>query len=44
MKLKQLFLGFLIVASCVSKAQDTPKKVLFTINETPYYTDEFKRV
>ncbi len=44
MKLKQLLLGFLIVATCVSKAQDTPKKVLFTINETPYYTDEFKRV
>ncbi|WP_432671666.1 peptidylprolyl isomerase [Flavobacterium sp. SM2513] len=44
MKLKQLFLGFLIMATCVSKAQDTPKKVLFTIDETPYYTDEFKRV
>ena len=44
MKLKQLFLSFLIVATCVSKAQDAPKKVLFTINETPYYTDEFKRV
>ena len=44
MKLKQLLLGFLIVATSVSKAQDTPKKVLFTINETPYYTDEFKRV
>jgi peptidyl-prolyl cis-trans isomerase SurA len=44
MKLKQLFLGFLIVASCVSNAQETSKKVLFSINETPYYTDEFKRV
>ena len=44
MKLKQLFLGFLIVATCVSKAQDSPKKVLFTIDEKPYYTDEFKRV
>lgn len=44
MKLKQLLLGFLIVFSCVSKAQDRPKKVLFTIDETSYYTDEFKRV
>jgi len=44
MKLKQLLLGFLIMSSCVSKAQDSPKKVLFTINEIPYYTDEFKRV
>lgn len=44
MKLKQLLLGFLIVTSCVSIAQNTTKKVLFTINETPYYTDEFKRV
>lgn len=44
MKLKQLLLGFLIVSAGVCKAQVTPKRVLFTINETPYYTDEFKRV
>ena len=44
MKLKQLLLGFLIVTSCVSTAQNTAKKVLFTIDEAPYYTDEFKRV
>ncbi len=44
MKLKQLLLGFLIVAGSVSQAQQTPKKALFTIDETPFYTDEFKRV
>ncbi len=44
MKLKQFFLVFLIATTCVSKAQDSSKKVLFTINENPYYTDEFKRV
>lgn len=44
MKLKQFFLVFLMVATCVSNAQDASKKVLFTINENPYYTDEFKRV
>ncbi|CAM4044978.1 peptidylprolyl isomerase [Flavobacterium antarcticum] len=44
MKLKQLLLGFLLVTAFVSKAQDSSKRILFTINETPYYTDEFKRV
>ena len=44
MKLKQLLLGFLIVAGSVSQEQQTPKKALFTIDETPFYTDEFKRV
>ncbi len=44
MKLKQLLLGFLIVTACVSYAQDASKKVLFTIDKTSYYTDEFKRV
>lgn len=44
MKLKQLVFGLLIVSSSLAKAQDTPKKVLFTIDDKPYYTDEFKRV
>ena len=44
MNLRQLLFGFLVVASSVTKAQESPKKVLFTIDETPYYTDEFKRV
>lgn len=28
----------------VSKAQNNPKEVLFTIDDKPYYTDEFERV
>lgn len=44
MKLKLLFLGFLMAATSMVKAQNTPQKVLFTINDTPFYTDEFKRV
>lgn len=44
MKLKHLLCSFLLVSSAISIAQETSKKVLFTIDETPYYTDEFKRV
>ena len=44
MKLKQLVFGLLMIATAFAKAQDTPKKVLFTIDDKPYYTDEFKRV
>ena len=44
MKLKQLVFGLLMIATALGKAQDTPKKVLFTIDDKPYYTDEFKRV
>lgn len=44
MNLRQLLFGFLIIVTSLSSAQETAKKVLFTINDTPYYTDEFKRV
>jgi peptidyl-prolyl cis-trans isomerase SurA len=44
MKLKHVLFGFLIVAGASAKAQETAKKVLFTIDEAPHYTDEFKRV
>ena len=44
MKLKQLFLGFLMTSAFISQAQNNPQKVLFTIDNKPYYTDEFKRV
>jgi peptidyl-prolyl cis-trans isomerase SurA len=44
MNLKQLLISFVLVASSIATAQETPKKVLFTIDKTPYYTDEFKRV
>lgn len=43
MKLKHLFLGLLMGFSFIAKAQAT-KEVLFTINDKPYYTDEFIRV
>ncbi|MDD3004022.1 peptidylprolyl isomerase [Flavobacterium sp.] len=44
MKLKQLFLGFMIASTLSSQAQNNSQKVLFTIDNKPYYTDEFKRV
>jgi peptidyl-prolyl cis-trans isomerase SurA len=44
MNLKHLLFGFLIVTSAIAKAQDSSKKVLFTIDDAPFYTDEFKRV
>lgn len=44
MKLKHLLCSFLLVCSAATIAQQTSKKVLFTIDDTPFYTDEFKRV
>lgn len=44
MKLKQLFLGLIMCLAFTSNAQNKSKEVLFTINEKPYYTDEFVRV
>ncbi len=44
MKLKQLFFGLLLSLHLVNYAQDGKKEVLFTIDENPYYTDEFIRV
>ncbi|CAM3639214.1 peptidyl-prolyl cis-trans isomerase [Flavobacterium saliperosum S13] len=44
MKLKQVLLGLFIAANAVSFAQDNKKEVLFTINDKPYYTEEFARV
>lgn len=42
--MKKVFLGLFLVMSFVSKAQTSPKEVLFTIDNKPYYTDEFERV
>jgi peptidyl-prolyl cis-trans isomerase SurA len=42
--MRKLFLGFLLVMSSIINAQDKPKEVLFTIDDKPYYTDEFERV
>lgn len=44
MKLKKVLLGISLCVSTLSFAQQTKKEVLFTINENPYYTDEFVRV
>ncbi len=42
--MKKVFLGFLLVANLIVSAQNKPKEVLFTIDDKPYYTDEFERV
>ena len=44
MKLKKFFFGLLFLISCASSAQTNLKEVLFTINDKPYYTDEFTRI
>lgn len=44
MRLKQFFFGFFILVSISGVAQEISKEVLFTINEKPFYTDEFARI
>jgi peptidyl-prolyl cis-trans isomerase SurA len=44
MKMKQLFFGVLLSLNLIGYAQDSKKEVLFTIDDKPYYTDEFLRV
>lgn len=44
MKLKKVLLGFSLFISAASFSQQAKKEVLFTIDEKPYYTDEFIRV
>jgi peptidyl-prolyl cis-trans isomerase SurA len=44
MNFKQLFLSVAFLVICHANAQTKSKDVLFTINEKPYYTDEFSRV
>ena len=44
MKVTKIILGLLLTASSVSFAQTVKKEVLFTVDEKPYYTDEFSRV
>lgn len=43
MKIKHLLFGLLLAGSAAI-AQKSKKEVLFTINDKPYYTDEFLRV
>ena len=42
--MKQLFFGLLLSLHFISYSQTSKKEVLFTINDKPYYTDEFSRV
>jgi len=42
--MKQLVLGLLLSLNIAAFAQTTKKEVLFTIDDKPYYTDEFTRV
>ena len=44
MSFKQFFFGLLFLMSFVNNAQNNSKEVLFTINDKPYYTDEFSRI
>jgi peptidyl-prolyl cis-trans isomerase SurA len=44
MNLKQFFFGLIFFTSITGFAQKNSREVLFTINEKPYYTDEFARI
>ena len=43
MKIKQLFAGLLLFLQFITYSQTIKKEVLFTIDDKPYYTDEFSR-
>lgn len=42
--MKQLFFGLLLSLNFIGFAQNSMKEVLFTIDNKPYFTDEFSRV
>ncbi len=44
MKTKQLLFGLFLLLNITVQAQQSTKKVLFTIEDKPYFTDEFVRV
>lgn len=44
MKFKKVLLGLCLCVSALSFSQEVKKEVLFTVDGTPYYTDEFARV
>ena len=44
MSFKLFFFGLFFLISFASNAQTNTKEVLFTVNEKPYYTDEFSRI
>ena len=42
--MKQLLFGLFLALNMTAHAQEATNKVLFTIDNKPYYTDEFVRV
>jgi peptidyl-prolyl cis-trans isomerase SurA len=44
MRIRQLFFSLLLTLNFIGNAQNVKKEVLFTIDDKPYYTDEFSRV
>ncbi len=42
--MKQIFFSLMLAWSFSVNAQNKPKEILFTIDDKPYYTDEFERV
>jgi peptidyl-prolyl cis-trans isomerase SurA len=44
MKMKKLLLGLFLTLNLAAVAQSSKKEVLFSIDDKPYYTDEFARV
>ena len=42
--MKQVFIYLILTLSFSVNAQNKSKEVLFTINDKPYYSDEFERV
>ena len=42
--MKQVFFSLMLALSFSVNAQNKSKEILFTIDEKPYYTDEFERV
>lgn len=42
--MKKIFLGILCVVSFFTKAQNSQKDILFTIDSNPYYTSDFIRI
>ncbi len=44
MRINKIILGFAIAINSIAFAQSEKKEVLFTVDDKPYYTDEFLRV
>ncbi|TGD56806.1 peptidylprolyl isomerase [Flavobacterium humi] len=44
MNINKLILGLALALNCIAFAQTEKKEVLFTVDDKPYYTDEFARV